>query len=51
VVVWEHSRSTVPPEQIAAPGAEGGLQLLRTRQHGAASVTLYAAAIPRESRD
>lgn len=51
VVVWEHSRSTVPPEQIAAPGAEGGLQLLRTRQHGAASVTLYAAAIPREPRD
>jgi 16S rRNA (guanine966-N2)-methyltransferase len=49
MVVWEHSRSTDPPEQIGAPGAGGGLQLLRTRQHGAASVSLYAAATPRES--
>jgi len=49
VVVWEHSRKTDPPEQIEAPGGEGGLQLLRTRQHGAASVSLYAAATPRET--
>lgn len=46
VVVWEHRRSTEPPEQIAAPGAECGLRLLRTRQHGAASVSLYSAATP-----
>jgi 16S rRNA (guanine966-N2)-methyltransferase len=49
VVVWEHSRSTEPPEQIQPPGAGIGLQLLRTRQHGAASVSLYAAAAPPES--
>ena len=49
VVVWEHSRSTEPPEQIRTPGASGGLRLLRTRQHGAASVSLYAAAPPLES--
>jgi 16S rRNA (guanine966-N2)-methyltransferase len=44
VVVWEHSRSTEPPEQIGAAGEGGGLRLLRTRQHGAASVSLYASA-------
>ena len=49
VVVWEHSRSTEPPEQIEAPDGGGKLQRLRTRQHGAASVSLYAAATPRES--
>jgi 16S rRNA (guanine966-N2)-methyltransferase len=43
VVVWEHSRSTEPPQWIGAPGVDGGLQLLRTRQHGAASVSLYAS--------
>jgi 16S rRNA (guanine966-N2)-methyltransferase len=44
VVVWEHSRSTEPPERIGAPdGAGGGLRLLRSRQHGAASVSLYAS--------
>jgi 16S rRNA (guanine966-N2)-methyltransferase len=42
VVVWEHSRSTEPPERIEAPGAGGALRLLRSRQHGAASVSLYA---------
>jgi 16S rRNA (guanine966-N2)-methyltransferase len=46
VVVWEHSRSTEPPEQIGDSGAGGGLQLLRTLQHGAASVSLYASAAP-----
>src|SRR4029079_10769448 len=35
VVVWEHSRTTRPPERIGEPGEGGGLQLLRTRQHGA----------------
>jgi 16S rRNA (guanine966-N2)-methyltransferase len=49
VVVWEHSRSTEPSEQIAASNDGVGLRLLRTRQHGAASVSLYAAAGPRES--
>ena len=49
VVVWEHGRSTEPPEQITAPGGDGGLRLLRTRQHGASSVSLYAASTPRES--
>ena len=49
VVVWEHSRSTEPPEQIGGSGEIGGLQLLRTRQHGAASVSLYAAAQSRVS--
>ncbi len=49
VVVWEHSRTTEPPEQIEASGGGGGLTLLRTRRHGAASVSLYAAATPRES--
>jgi 16S rRNA (guanine966-N2)-methyltransferase len=44
VVVWEHSRTTEPPEQIGDAGEGGGLRLLRTRQHGAASVTLYASA-------
>ena len=46
VVVWEHSRSTVPAEQIAAPDGTVGLRLLRTRQYGAASVSLYAAPAP-----
>jgi 16S rRNA (guanine966-N2)-methyltransferase len=49
VVVWEHSRSTEPPVQIGEPGEGGGLQLLRTRQYGAASVSLYASTAPRES--
>ena len=42
VVVWEHGRSNVPPERIDAPGTGRGLRLLRTRHHGAASVSLYA---------
>ncbi|MFN8632705.1 MAG: RsmD family RNA methyltransferase [Chloroflexota bacterium] len=49
VVVWEHSRSTTPPERIGESGESGGLQLLRTRQHGAAAVSLYAPATPTES--
>jgi 16S rRNA (guanine966-N2)-methyltransferase len=44
VVVWEHSRSTDPPREIGEGAEGGGLRLLRTRQHGAASVSLYAAA-------
>ena len=43
VVVWEHSRSTEPPVRIGAPDGSGGLRHLRSRQHGAASVSLYAA--------
>jgi 16S rRNA (guanine966-N2)-methyltransferase len=43
VVVWEHSRSTEPPERIGADGEHGGLRLLRSRQHGAATVSLYAS--------
>ena len=46
MVVWEHSRSTVPPElHRSSRRRGGGLKLLRTRHHGAASVSLYA---PRE---
>jgi 16S rRNA (guanine(966)-N(2))-methyltransferase RsmD len=43
VVVWEHGRSTDPPEQIGRPDQGTGLRLLRTRRHGAASVSLYAS--------
>jgi 16S rRNA (guanine966-N2)-methyltransferase len=43
VVVWEHSRTTEPPERIGARDEGGGLRLLRSRQHGAASVSLYAS--------
>jgi 16S rRNA (guanine966-N2)-methyltransferase len=50
VVVWEHSRTTRPPERIGEPDEGGGLQLLRTRQHGAAAVSLYAPAIPATSQ-
>jgi 16S rRNA (guanine966-N2)-methyltransferase len=46
VVVLEHRRSTEPPEQIGAPDGRSELRLLRTRQHGAASVSLYAVATP-----
>jgi 16S rRNA (guanine966-N2)-methyltransferase len=49
VVVWEHSRSTVVPELVQAGGAGVRLRLLRTRQHGAASVSLYAASESSES--
>ncbi len=46
VVIWEHGRSTSPPERLGGTGdgAGGGLVLLRTRRHGAASVSLYASA-------
>ena len=44
VVAWEHSRSTEPPERIEAGAEGGGLRLLRSRQHGAATVSLYALA-------
>jgi 16S rRNA (guanine966-N2)-methyltransferase len=45
VVVWEHSRSTEPPEQIGGAQAGSGLRLLRSRQHGTASVSLYASGL------
>jgi len=44
VVVWEHSASTNPPQNLADPARQRGLRLLRTRNHGAASVSLYASA-------
>jgi 16S rRNA (guanine966-N2)-methyltransferase len=46
VVIWEHGRSTIPPERLggAGEGMGSGLQLQRTRRHGAASVSLYASA-------
>jgi 16S rRNA (guanine966-N2)-methyltransferase len=46
VVIWEHGRSTSPPERLggSGDGAGGGLRLQRTRRHGAASVSLYASA-------
>jgi 16S rRNA (guanine966-N2)-methyltransferase len=43
VVVWEHSRSAEPSEQLGDLDGGVGLRLLRTRPHGAASVSLYAA--------
>ena len=46
VVVWEHSRKTAPPEEIGASETSRGLRLLRSRQHGAASVSIYAAVSP-----
>jgi 16S rRNA (guanine966-N2)-methyltransferase len=46
VVVWEHSRSTEPLERIRTPECGVELRLLRTRQHGTASVSLYAATTP-----
>ena len=42
VVVCEHSSSARPPAHIGDATAANGLQLLRTRRHGAASVSLYA---------
>lgn len=50
VVVWEHSRSIEPPEEIGELDGASGLQLLRTRRHGAASISLYAATTAPESR-
>ncbi|MGE3267322.1 MAG: RsmD family RNA methyltransferase [Chloroflexota bacterium] len=41
VVICEHSRSTEPPAHIGDTATTSGLQLLRTRRHGAASVSLY----------
>jgi 16S rRNA (guanine966-N2)-methyltransferase len=43
VLVWEHSRTTDPPEQVGEASSGFRLQLLRSRRHGAASVSLYAA--------
>jgi 16S rRNA (guanine966-N2)-methyltransferase len=43
IVVWEHQRSVTPPEQIAGPDGNPQLQLLRTRSHGSASVSLYTS--------
>ena len=49
VVVWEHSRSIEPAETIGAAGGRLRLQLLRSRPHGASSVSLYAAVAPPHS--
>jgi 16S rRNA (guanine966-N2)-methyltransferase len=44
VLIWEHGEKTEPPDRIIGePPSETGLQLLRTRRHGAASVSLYAS--------
>jgi len=43
VVVCEHSTSNEPPARIGDTADTHGLQLLRTRRHGAASVSLFAA--------
>ena len=43
IIVWEHRRSVTPPEQIAGPDGVPRLQLMRTRSHGSASVSLYTS--------
>jgi 16S rRNA (guanine966-N2)-methyltransferase len=43
VLIWEHSQKIEPPDRITEATSEVGLQLLRTRRHGAASVSLYAS--------
>lgn len=43
IVVWEHRRSTEVPDEIPGSDGEVALRLLRTRTHGAASVSLYAS--------
>ena len=43
IVVWEHRRSVSPPEQVTGPDGDPRLQLMRTRSHGTASVSLYTA--------
>jgi 16S rRNA (guanine966-N2)-methyltransferase len=43
IVAWEHRRSTAPPDEIVGPDGEVVLRHLRTRTHGVASVSLYAA--------
>ena len=43
VLIWEHAQKTEPPDRITEATSEIGLQLLRTRRHGAASVSLYAS--------
>jgi 16S rRNA G966 N2-methylase RsmD len=45
IVVWEHRRSNAPPDEVAGPDGEVALRLLRTRTHGAASVSLYASVV------
>lgn len=42
ILLWEHSRATEPPVQIGEGNSGNRLQLLRSRRHGAASVSLYA---------
>lgn len=44
VLIWEHGRSTDPPERIGEAQKGGTLQHLRTRRHGSACVSLYAPA-------
>ena len=50
IVVWEHSRSIEPLQEIGDPGGANRLRLLRTRRHGVASVSLYAATAPSNAR-
>ena len=45
VLVWEHPKTTEPPDRIGEATSENRLQLLRTRRHGAASVSLYASEV------
>lgn len=48
VVVWEHSRTVEPPARIG--GANGtALQLLKTRRHGSAAISLYAVGKPEDA--
>ncbi len=56
VLVWEHRRSTVPPDRIGGRDARSeraalrgtsagrGWRRVKTNQHGAAAVSLYVAA-------
>ena len=45
VLIWEHAEKTEPPDHIGEATSENRLQLLRTRRHGAASVSLYASEV------
>ena len=41
VMVWEHRRTTDPPDEIGAPNAPLGWRRARTNAHGTAAVSLY----------
>lgn len=42
VLIWEHGSTTKPPDRIGEADGARRLQLLRSRRHGAASISLYA---------